>query len=1690
MPLREEIEQKLLTGDYAAAEEMAIRLRQQENSGQAALELLTCIYIETGAKDKADEMVRELEVLAPEDAYTLFLQARVRFMHGERETLLGFLEAALRNGKKMKPAYQEKLCNLLGQCWRAAGDGRRSSQYYRMASQAAEVTALQAEEYSNYLFNLHYVSDQLISQHKKYQAHVRYDRFWSQIPHFWHARRQTGGKLRIGYISPDLRNHVVLRFSYAFFSAYDHEKFSVFAYACAGEDTYSEKVRQMVDGWRNLSGLEPAAAARCIYEDQIDILFDLSGHTANNCLPILAYRPAPVQISGIGYFATTGLKTIDYFLGDIYLDAAVDEQQSEALDEDSQKTVKITSGPDFTEKLLLMPHSHFCYTPLQPAPQPQAAPCVKNGYITLGSFNNFTKVNDDVLSVWQKILYRLPQARLLLKADIFNRESGCQNVWQRLQKLGFDLKRVELRKFTENYLEDYQELDIALDTWPYPGGGTTCDALYMGVPVVTMGGNTHGARFGCSILMNMGLTELCAGNAVQYVDIVVRLAGDSELLKLLHSNLRSMMQHSPLMDAEGYLQSLEEGYHQIWQRYCQQQPVLVYRDIPRYMLNLQDFVQQQDTLQSSALAGHIMAAGPQDRHILENLLGFYIDAKDIAMARQALAALQKHTEEYGYRIFLAARVAYLAGDWEQAIVQGNKALTYDMADWQMGLGHNLLAMLYKNIGEIESALEHYQQASRYTPDRDGKAADYSNYLFSLHYVKRNRAFMYEAACKYQDFFQDVVPYEHCRKNRHAKLRIGYISPDLRFHVVAFFSYVFFKNYDAVSFEVYAYAKCREDAASRDLAASVDHWCNISGMDTAAVAQRIYADEIDILVDLAGHTENNCLPVLAYRPAPVQVSGIGYFNTTGLQTVDYFLADYYTDPMGETANDGFFTEKLLRLSHSHFCYTWHDAPNSVWVMPCRKNGYITFGSFNNFSKVTDAMLAVWQCILAEVPNSHLLLKSSIFDHAYGKTCAAARLQRAGIPVERVEVYGHTAEYLQDYGKVDIALDTYPYPGGGTTCDALYMGVPVITLVGTRHNARFGYSLLMNMGLEECCAFSEADYIDKAVQMAGNIGHLATLHQTLRRRMAESPVMDAGSYMAEIEQLYRCIWQTWLQGDVSKAVVSADWRGKFALLAESLQKEHWEDVLHHANAFLTLADIPAKVLSATGAAYLKLADYGRAVFWLCRALMADTENTAYLYLLLGQALRGRLDHVGALRAFTAAAENFAQKPAEFQLEVLVARAHTALILGKPEAAAGDYWSAMQQAESLGDRCMACSSYLLSLHYRAMDDESLYAKHAVYGKLLAGIHPCQPVVISADRRRKLRVGYISPDFRQHVMFAFYYVFFAGYNHSKFEVFAYQRNAETDGFTKQLRSMADHWRDISGCPYEEAAKNIYADQLDILVDLAGHSAAGGLPVMAWKPATIQISGLGYMSTTGLSAVDYFITDDILDPPGQPDYLLETPLRLQSQFCYVGRNDVPESTGAPCRQAGYIQFGVFNHYVKITDDMLLAWKDIMEQVPGSRLLLKSQVMVSDSAVDLAYERLSGLGFAMDRVIFEAATNTYMERYLSVDIALDTYPYPGGGTTADALYMGVPVVSLYSSQRRGSRFGRSILQNIGLGELAVSSIEQYVAVAVALASDWELLDQLHRTLRQQMTHSAFMDVRNYMEQWEAKLQEIWQKQQK
>ena len=431
---------------------------------------------------------------------------------------------------------------------------------------------------------------------------------------------------------------------------------------------------------------------------------------------------------------------------------------------------------------------------------------------------------------------------------------------------------------------------------------------------------------------------------------------------------------------------------------------------------------------------------------------------------------------------------------------------------------SVLGAALRMLGESELSVAAFRKSIELEPNPVQKVIEGSNAIFSANAIADvSPAYMQELYALYRNLLADldIEPYSRCSW-KHSRIRVGYMSADFRNHAVGQFIRSLFCHYDRTRFAIYAYSlHDLEDNVTQVLKSGGTNWRTMADASWSEIAAQVRQDEIDILVDLAGHTAMNALPVFAFRAAPVQLSGIGYFNSTGIYDTTGFLSDVYCAP--ETYSP-YYTEPLLRLPHSHFCYQPFTEFPEVRTPAFVRNGYITFGCFNNFAKVTDAMLLTWKQILEAVPTAKLLLKHTLLGEPEGREYTLNRLRALGMPLSRIELRGFSKDYLEQYLDMDIALDTSPYPGGLTTCEALYMGVPVVSLVGNRHGARFGYSFLANVGLAELAAETECAYRDIAVQLATDTELLGLLHRNLRDMMKKSPLMDVGLYMKELEDLY--------------------------------------------------------------------------------------------------------------------------------------------------------------------------------------------------------------------------------------------------------------------------------------------------------------------------------------------------------------------------------------------------------------------------------------------------------------------------------------------------------------------------------------------------------------------------------------------
>jgi predicted O-linked N-acetylglucosamine transferase (SPINDLY family) len=360
-----------------------------------------------------------------------------------------------------------------------------------------------------------------------------------------------------------------------------------------------------------------------------------------------------------------------------------------------------------------------------------------------------------------------------------------------------------------------------------------------------------------------------------------------------------------------------------------------------------------------------------------------------------------------------------------------------------------------------------------------------------------------------------------------RLRVAYLSPDFRYHAVSFFFEPLLAHHDRDAVEFYCYAEVEHpDAVTAALQQIGGIWRNTHGLDDAALRAQLRADAIDIAIDLAGHTGHSRLSAFALKPAPVTATWLGYAATTGLPTIDWRITDARADPPGQ---EQFHAEQLLRLPETFLCYRFYGAVvPDVTPPPAATRGAITFGSFNNPLKMSPPTIAAGAQILAAVPGARLVLKSLLFVEPSRRQHFLERFAAHGIAPARLELrepLPDMTDHLRSYAEIDIALDPFPYNGTTTTCEAMWMGVPMVNLIGDRHAGRVGFDLLSQVGMAELAMPDVDAYIAKAVALAGDVPLLARLRQELRERMRESPLCDAAAFARAFEAGLRRMWRQW-------------------------------------------------------------------------------------------------------------------------------------------------------------------------------------------------------------------------------------------------------------------------------------------------------------------------------------------------------------------------------------------------------------------------------------------------------------------------------------------------------------------------------------------------------------------------------------
>jgi predicted O-linked N-acetylglucosamine transferase (SPINDLY family) len=504
-----------------------------------------------------------------------------------------------------------------------------------------------------------------------------------------------------------------------------------------------------------------------------------------------------------------------------------------------------------------------------------------------------------------------------------------------------------------------------------------------------------------------------------------------------------------------------------------------------------------------------------------------------------------------------AEALAMSGQLDRAIESLDRSIELKPDNAQ---AHALLATCLLQQRDLDGAEDEYAEALRLNPGYPEAATNYGNALTMTGRPQEGAQVLRDAAAKFPTHlgvltnaavalnYADGVSREelfeaHARYGRalanlpvpplpplsnsrdpERRLRIGLLSPDLQDHSVAYFVQPMLAGRDRAAFEYYVYSTApRADTMTGSIRALTDAWRDVPRASDQQLVQQIRSDGVDILIELSGQTQGNKLSALRMRAAPVQVSYIGYPNTTGVPNIDDRVVDSLTDP---GAADAFATETLLRLDPCFLCYTPSPAAPSPSPPPFVSAGHVTFGSFNSIKKLTPSTIELWCRLLREVEHSRLIIKSGGLSSQHAQDHLRGLIRSHDIDDGRFELHDRIdskAEHLAAYSQLDLALDTFPYHGTTTTCEALWQGVPVVSLVGDRHASRVGLSLLSAVGLADLATSTPDDFVRVAAALARDPSRLAELRRTLRPNMQRSPLCDAAAFVTRFEALLRRMWR---------------------------------------------------------------------------------------------------------------------------------------------------------------------------------------------------------------------------------------------------------------------------------------------------------------------------------------------------------------------------------------------------------------------------------------------------------------------------------------------------------------------------------------------------------------------------------------
>ena len=911
--------------------------------------------------------------------------------------------------------------------------------------------------------------------------------------------------------------------------------------------------------------------------------------------------------------------------------------------------------------------------------------------------------------------------------------------------------------------------------------------------------------------------------------------------------------------------------------------------------------------------------------------------------------------------------------------------------------------------------------------------------------------------------------------RHDRVRIGYLSSDFCRHAMSYLITELFERHDRSRFEVFGYCSTHDDDSDirRRVLAAFDHVRPIRDLSDEAAARLICSDEIDVLIDLNGLTAHTRLAVLRWRPAPVQATWLGFIGPVPLPELDYLFCDDFVVPADRAAG---YQPKPLPIAQ---VYQPNDTKRAIGNTVTRTEAGLpdnkfVFCCFSNHYKITETMFAAWMSILDQVPNSVLWLTD---DNVWSRSNLQLAATRAGINPERLLFAAKASpeSYMNRLALADLFLDTFPYNAGTVASDAIRMGVPLVTLCGDAFAARMAGSLLHALGADSGVATKVTDYIARAVNLASDPDEYTSFKQHFGIERWTATLGDIGSFTATFEAaLVQIVRKNPEDSDMPLEVVAAAEQatpeGAVAIYDQWLLDHPIHPLTHliwyNRGASLDAAGQTAMAAESFKRAITDMPDFLPA--WINAGLILEKL--------------GRIDE--ALFHWQSAADRTVPASSDATGCKITAFRQMARLLRS--------FGRVADAETVLRRCLAMDptqrdvlQHLIAVREMRCDWPILApvcgltnsAVMAALSPLALLIHTNDPIYQLAHaglsfvhdmatytgprtagrwpppeprplRTRPMRIGYVSGDLREHAIGFLAPEVFELHDRGKFEVFAYYTGVPAEDRQKdRIRRAADRWTNIAGWDARAVAARIVSDEIDILIDLAGHTNGAPVAALSLRPAPVIVNWLGYPGTMGTPHHDYIIADPIVIPHSYEKYYSERVVRLP---CYQPNDRARVVAPIPSRHdvglpEDAVVYCSFNGTQKITPLMFARWMAILRRVPNSVLWMLSCDAETDQRLTC---RAAALGISPERLVFAARLPNaeHLARFPLADVFLDTFPYGAHTTASDALWMGLPVITI-AGHTFASRVCASLVSAAGLGELVCDHPDAYEELAVALGQD-------------------------------------------